>query len=550
MLVQQIFDHGFEGGFRPTYVYTLCGAALALVIFTYLASRLAARRLVNASEQALMALRVRTFEHIHDLSIAEQTEEKRGVFVARVTADVDTLSQFTEWGGIAWIISFALVFGALALMLVYSWQLTIAVVLLVIPLLWVVSSLQGRLTQAFDLVRTRVGQLMSEVSESVMGAAVVRAYGLEERTDLRVKRAIDERYRATIVAHWRSATLFPIATFFYAIAVSVIVWLGASYGPGWGLTFGRVSAFIFLSDVFLHVFTDLPEIYADTQTAIAGWRKILTVLDLPIEIVEPEDGVELPVGPDRGSNERAGVLLPGGRTRAPRHLGPAWNADRTSRSSARRAAGRRRSPSCWRVWPIRRRATSRSTASTSAGCRPSRGAPPSAWFRRTGSCSTPPSARTSGTGGPARATATSRPRSRSWAWPTGSPRSPRAWTPRWASGARPSPSASASWSRSPARRSTSPGLLILDEATSAVDPATERRTTEALRRLSAGRTVITIAHRLSTAEHADRVLVLDAGRLVEEGTHAELLARGGVYAGLHESWLGNTREALAGSGDR
>jgi putative ABC transport system ATP-binding protein len=90
-----------------------------------------------------------------------------------------------------------------------------------------------------------------------------------------------------------------------------------------------------------------------------------------------------------------------------------------------------------------------------------------------------------------------------------------------------------------------PGLLILDEATSAVDPATEQRTTEALRRLSAGRTVITIAHRLSTAEHADRVLVLDAGRLVEQGTHAELLERGGVYAGLHESWLGNTREALS-----
>ena len=107
VLVQQIFDHGFDGGFRPTYVYTLCAAALALVVITYLAGRLAARRLVKASEQALMALRVRTFEHIHQLSIAEQTEEKRGVFVARVTADVDTLSQFTEWGGIAWIISIA-----------------------------------------------------------------------------------------------------------------------------------------------------------------------------------------------------------------------------------------------------------------------------------------------------------------------------------------------------------------------------------------------------------------------------------------------------------
>ena len=86
-----------------------------------------------------------------------------------------------------------------------------------------------------------------------------------------------------------------------------------------------------------------------------------------------------------------------------------------------------------------------------------------------------------------------------------------------------------------------PGLLILDEATSAVDPATERRITEALRRLSAGRTVITIAHRLSTAEGADRVFVFDAGRLVEEGTHASLATGDGTYAALYQSWLGNVR---------
>ena len=86
-----------------------------------------------------------------------------------------------------------------------------------------------------------------------------------------------------------------------------------------------------------------------------------------------------------------------------------------------------------------------------------------------------------------------------------------------------------------------PGLLILDEATSAVDPATEQRITEALRRLSAGRTTVTIAHRLSTAEAADHVFVFDAGQMVEQGTHAELVAMGGVYAGLYESWLGNTQ---------
>jgi ATP-binding cassette subfamily B protein len=85
----------------------------------------------------------------------------------------------------------------------------------------------------------------------------------------------------------------------------------------------------------------------------------------------------------------------------------------------------------------------------------------------------------------------------------------------------------------------SPGLLILDEATSAVDPGTERRITEALRRLSEGRTVVTIAHRLSTAELADHVFVFDAGRLVEQGTHEELVAARGVYGRLHDSWLGN-----------
>ena len=86
-----------------------------------------------------------------------------------------------------------------------------------------------------------------------------------------------------------------------------------------------------------------------------------------------------------------------------------------------------------------------------------------------------------------------------------------------------------------------PGVLILDEATSAVDPATERMISGALRRLSAGRTSITIAHRLSTAETADTIFVFDAGRVVERGTHAELVELGGVYAGLFGSWLGNVR---------
>jgi putative ABC transport system ATP-binding protein len=81
-----------------------------------------------------------------------------------------------------------------------------------------------------------------------------------------------------------------------------------------------------------------------------------------------------------------------------------------------------------------------------------------------------------------------------------------------------------------------PDLLVLDEATSAVDPATEQRLTRALDRLTEGRTTLTIAHRLSTAERADEVLVVDAGRVVQRGTHADLVDADGPYAALHASW--------------
>jgi ABC-type multidrug transport system fused ATPase/permease subunit len=82
-----------------------------------------------------------------------------------------------------------------------------------------------------------------------------------------------------------------------------------------------------------------------------------------------------------------------------------------------------------------------------------------------------------------------------------------------------------------------PDLLLLDEATSAVDPATELRLQRALDRLTRGRTTVSIAHRLSTAQAADVVLVFDAGCLVENGPHDELVAADGIYARLHASWI-------------
>jgi ATP-binding cassette, subfamily B, bacterial len=541
-LVQLIFDHGFDGGFRPRFVYGICAGAFVLVVVAYVAGRRAPRRLVIASEAALRELRVRTFAHIHQLSIAEQTKEKRGVFVSRVTADVDSLAEFTEWGGIAWILSGAQIVGTLGLMLVYSWQLTIPVVLLTIPLLVVVGKLQAGFSSAYSAVRTRVGELLSEVSESVMGAAVVRAYGLDESVDRRVKRAIGNRYRAQMVAHRRASTLFPMAVLFWALALATIVVVGTLNGQAWGLTIGRVTAFLFLAQLFLDPFSDLPEIYSETQTAIAGWRKILSVLDLPVEIAEPSPGVTLPRGALEVTAKDVHYAYPGS--------GPVLHG-----ISLRVAAGANVAivgeTGCGKTTfaklltrladPVEGRITVGGVDLRQVAAASRREAVrmvPQDGFLFDGTVRE--NVRFGREGATDRDVDTALEELGLGAWVDSLPEGLDAMTGERGEALSVGERQLVALARA---QIASPGLLILDEATSAVDPGTERRITEALRRLSEGRTVVTIAHRLSTAELADHVFVFDAGRLVEQGTHAELVAAGGVYGRLHDSWLGNVASA-------
>jgi ATP-binding cassette, subfamily B, bacterial len=457
-----------------------------------------------------------------------------------VTADVDTLSQFTEWGGIAWIVSIIQIIGALGLMLVYSWQLTLPVVLLVGPLLWVVGKLQASLSEAFDLVRTRVGQMLSEVSESVMGADVVRAYGLQERIDARVKRSIADRYQAQVLAHFRTATLFPVTTIFWGLALSVVIFFGATFGPGWGLTFGRVSAFLFLADLFLHPFSDLPEIYADTQTAIAGWRKILALLELPIEIVEPSPGVGVSPGPLSVRVEAVSYRYGDGplalhdidlEAPAGAHVAIVGETG-SGKTTLSKLLSRLADPVSGQILldgvdlreiaPDARRAAVRMV--------------PQDGFLF--AMSIRENVRAGREGATDREIATAFEELGLGAWVESLPQGLETQVGERGEALSVGERQLVSLTRA---QLGDPGVLILDEATSAVDPATERQISEALRRVSAGRTTVTIAHRLSTAEAADVVFVLDQGRLVERGTHAELVDAGGTYAGLYRSWLGNIR---------
>ena len=216
-----------------------CGFATVLTIVLYFISRATFLRLVRAAEASLLGLRVRTFEHIHRLSLADHVDQRRGALVSRVTSDVETMAQFTEWGAVAWIVDSVLIVGTVAVMLVYSWQLALVSVLVFLPLLPALRYLQRRQLAAYDEVRTAVGGTLSEVSELVTGAPVVQAYGLQRRSRHRLDDAIQTQYRAQMGAAKWFAVMFPLADLFGALSLAAVVAVGAIHGPGVG---ARASA--------------------------------------------------------------------------------------------------------------------------------------------------------------------------------------------------------------------------------------------------------------------------------------------------------------------
>ena len=132
-----------------------CLGAVAITIGVLFISRIAYFRLVRAAEHALGELRVRVFDHIHRLSIAEHTDSRKGVLVARVTSDIETLARFVQWGAMSWILNLSLIVLTLIVMAIYSWQLTLVVIVAFIPVIPIFRVLQRRQLRAYDRVRTR-----------------------------------------------------------------------------------------------------------------------------------------------------------------------------------------------------------------------------------------------------------------------------------------------------------------------------------------------------------------------------------------------------------
>ena len=542
-VVQQTTDHGLlgNGGPDPGLVTRYVLFALIAVAATALSAYAVNVRLFKASEAGLASLRLKAFRHIHDLSMLTQNTERRGSMVSRVTSDVDTISQFVQFGGIILVLSLGQIAVATGLMFYYSPILTGVVWLCFVPLLFVIKRFQAIVGRAYTIVRERVGDLLAAVSESVVGAATIRAYGVEERTAQRIDEAIEAHRSASIRAQVRSVVAFSSGQLVAGLTLAVVLVVGTIQAAGGHLTLGQLLAFLFLVNLFTQPVQQATEILNELQNAVAGWRRVIGVIDTPADVADPGDeGQVLPRGPIAVDFEAVSFAYPGADTVlhdinlaiGPRSRVAIVGETGSGKSTLAKLLTRLMDPTegTVRIDGVDLRDVRFSSLRERVVLVPQEGFLFDATLRENVRFGRP-----AATDEDVRLALTELGLD---AWLAGLPQGLATEVGQRGE----SLSAGERQLVALARAYLAdPDLLVLDEATSAVDPSTEVRLQRALEGLTRGRTSIAIAHRLSTAEAADEVIVVDRGRIVERGPHRDLVQQDGVYAALHASWMSQSR---------
>jgi ATP-binding cassette subfamily B protein len=518
-----------------TLVYAVVAISMALLERTQIV-------LVNkVGESFLRDLRKRVFAHILSLSMSFFDREQTGRLVSRMTTDIDALENLVQQGLVIFVTSGLLFLGVIVIMAVLS-PLLFAATLVVLPPVIVASRKFRRESNiAYLTVRDRISQTLSALQESLSGIRVIQAFGREDQQLDRFVEHNQAQYDANMHAVKLSARYFPIVEFTNAAATAVIIAFGALLVHWHKTTIGTVSAFVLFLAYLIDPIQQFSQLFNLVQQSGAALKKVFGLMDTQPAVSERTGAVELPATGelvvDRVSfsyrpGESETVLRDVSITVAPAERVALVGPTGAGKSTLAKLMARFYDP----VEGAVTYGGVNLADATFTSVRHRIAVVPQEGFlfhgtildnvRLADDAASEQDVR--------RALRTIGCEERFDRLPDRLQTEVRERGSRLSAGERQLVSL--------ARAAlANPDVLILDEATSSLDPGTESEVERALSALMKGRTVIVIAHRLSTAERADRVGVVDAGGLVELGSHEELLSLGGRYSNLYRAWIGQGR---------
>ncbi len=530
--------HGIDSGINAKDARVLnvtVIAYLVVVAIAYVIGRLQYVALNSAGEGFLRLLRIRVFTQMQRQSMAFFDREKAGVLVARMTADVESMSELVQWGLMQFLSSFLLLFFAFFLLLSMSWQLTL-ISLIVFPFLIAASvKFQRDSSRAYLEVREKVGANLSALQEGITGVRVIQAYAREDEQIRRFKESNRELFRSHLYSVKVSTWYFGLIEFAGIASSALIVGLGGFLVHRGTVSLGTVVAFVLLLATLFDPVQQLSQLYNTLQSAAASLHKLFAIIDAEPDVEESTNPTSLPTAGDlvvenitfayAGSAKPAlanvSVTLTAGTRLA--LVGPTG----AGKSTLAKLMARLYDPQDGSVsfGGINLRDASMEDLRGRIVVIPQEGFLFDGSVRDNLLIAKPDATEAELLAALDRLGL----RERFEALPEGLDTEVRERGSRLSAGERQLVALSRA-------ALVDPAVLVLDEATSNLDPGTEMLIEAALERLMVGRSVIVVAHRLSTVQRADKIAVVADAQISEIGTHDQLVALNGHYALLAATW--------------